>query len=311
MARDVVKVFAPASVANVGVGYDVLGFALEEPGDYVILRYGTKPGLVINEITGDKGKLPREVLKNTAGYAAHRFLADIGELDMPLEMTIQKKMPFGSGLGSSAASAVAGVFAVKELLRKSMHKSEILKYAVEGEQIADGAFHADNVAPSLLGGMVLIRDNPTLDVTKLYIPKGLLAVVIHPNIKILTKDSRNILSETITLNQHISQSGNLATLVAALYNSDFDKISRCLNDVIIEPQRARLIPYFYEAKEAAMKLGALGFTISGAGPSMFALCNNTLIAENISAALKKIYKDKRIRNTTYISAINQEGAILC
>jgi len=311
MARDVVKVYAPASVANVGVGYDILGFAIDEPGDFIKLRYGDKPGLHIKEITGDKGKLPREVLKNTAGYAAHRLLEAVGATDVPLEMTIQKKMPFGSGLGSSAASAVAGAFAVKELLKLDMHKLDILKYAVEGEQIADGAYHADNVAPSLLGGMVLIRDNTTLDVTKLYIPKGLLAVVVYPKIKILTKDSRGILSDTVSLDQHIRQSGNLATLVAAMYNSDFDKIGRCLDDIIIEPQRAQLIPYFYEAKEAAMKAGALGFSISGAGPSMFALCNNTLIAENISNAITRLYTDNKIRNKSFISAINQEGVILC
>jgi len=311
MARDVVKVFAPASVANVGVGYDILGFALDEPGDFVKLKYGTEPGLRITSVTGDKNKLPKEVLKNTAGYAAHRFLADLDALDMPLEMEIQKKMPFGSGLGSSAASAVAGVFAVRELLKLDIDKSKILKYAVEGEQIADGAYHADNVAPSLMGGIVLIRDNASLDVTKLYVPKGLMAVVLYPKIQILTRDSRNVLSDTITLDQHITQSGNLATLVAALYQSDFDKIARCLDDVIIEPQRAKLIPYFYEAKEAAMKAGALGFSISGAGPSMFALCNSTIAAENIKNALTKIYTDNKIRNKSYISHINKEGAILC
>lgn len=311
MAREVVKVFAPATVANVGVGYDILGFAIDTPGDYVILRKGNKPGLTITEITGDKGKLPKEVLKNTAGYAAHSLLKEIDALDMPLEMTIQKKMPFGSGLGSSSASAVAGVYAVNELLKLNIHKLDLLRHAVAGEQIADGAWHADNVAPSLLGGMILIRDNKSLDVTKLHIPKGLLAVVLYPNIQVLTKDSRSILSETVTLDQHIAQSGNLATLVAAMYNSDFDKISRCLDDIIIEPQRAKLIPHFYEAKNAAMDAGALGYSISGAGPSMFALCNNTLIAENIAERLTKIYKDSKIRHKIYTSGINQEGVVLC
>ena len=311
MARDVVKVFAPASVANVAVGYDVLGFAINEPGDYVLLRDGDKPGLVIDKMDGDKNRLPREVMKNTASYAAYRFLEYLGETDRPLKMTIQKRMPFGSGLGSSAASAVAGVFAVNEFLKLNMHKTDMLRFAVEGEQLADGSYHADNVAPSLLGGMVLIRDNATLDVTKLYIPKGLMAVVFYPHIQILTKDSRSILADTVTLEQHIHQSGNLATLVAALYNSDFDKIGRCLDDIIIEPQRAGLIPYFYEAKEAAMNAGALGFSISGAGPSMFALCNSTIVAENIAEGLKKIYTSHKIRHKVYISEINQEGAELC
>lgn len=311
MARDVVKVYAPASVANVAVGYDVLGFAIDEPGDYVLLRDGDEPGLVIDKMDGDKNKLPREVMKNTASYAAYRFLEYLGETDRPLKMTIRKRMPFGSGLGSSAASAVAGVFAVNEFLKLNMHKSEMLRFAVEGEQLADGSYHADNVAPSLLGGMVLIRDNATLDVTKLYVPKGLMAVVFYPKIQILTKDSRGILSDTVTLDQHIRQSGNLATLVAALYNSDFDKIGRCLDDIIIEPQRARLIPHFYAAKDIAMSAGALGFSISGAGPSMFALCNSTIVAENIAEGLTKLYTSHKIRHKVYVSEINQEGAELC
>lgn len=311
MARDVVKVFAPASVANVAVGYDILGFALQEPGDYVILRHGSQSGLVIKDIQGDQNRLPTEVLKNTAGFAAHQLLQDIGEADRPLQMTIQKKMPFGSGLGSSAASAVAGVYAVNELLRLNINKRELLKYAVAGEQIADGAWHADNVAPSLMGGIVLIRDNKTLDVTKLHVPTGLTAMVIYPKIEILTKDSRGVLSEHITLSQHIEQSGNLATLVAALFNSDFEKIGRCLNDTVIEPQRAHLIPHFYEAKDIAMAEGALGFSISGAGPSMFALCHNTFVAENIREKLLALYEDKKIRIKSWVSPINQEGAELC
>ena len=178
-----VKVFAPASVANVGIGYDILGFALDKPGDDVLVREGRVPGLVISEIKGAKGKLPYEVLKNTAGYSAHRLLEHLGETKAPIEMVIHKKMPFGSGMGSSAASAVAGVYAVNEYLKTGLTKSEILKFAVEGEEIADGAFHADNVAPCLLGGMVLIRDNPSLDFKKLHIPQGLYVAMIHPHIK--------------------------------------------------------------------------------------------------------------------------------
>ncbi|MEM9547957.1 MAG: homoserine kinase [Bacteroidota bacterium] len=310
MAREVVKVWAPASVANVAVGYDILGFAIHGPGDEVLLKRGTEKGLKIVEITGVKGKLPLEVEKNTAGYAAHKLLEHLDALDEPLEMTIRKKMPFGSGLGSSAASAVGGVFAVNELLRTGLTKREILKFAVEGEQIADGAWHADNVAPSLLGGMTLIRDNKTLDVHKLYIPKGLQVVVIYPKVEILTKDSRAILSDTLELRQHILQSGNLGGFIIGMYNSDFELIKRSLEDLIIEPQRSKLIPCFYELKEAALANGALGFSISGAGPSMFALCNNSLVAENIIESANKIYGDVNIEIQTFHSAINNEGAFL-
>ena len=302
------KVFAPASVANVAVGFDILGFALEKPGDEIIIREGSKPGLVITEITGAKGKLPMEVLKNTAGYAAHRLLASIGALDVPLEMEIHKKMPFGSGLGSSAASAVGGVFAVNEILRTGLSKYDILRFAVEGEQIADGAFHADNVAPSLLGGMVLIRDNETLDVKKLPIPKGIFISVIYPHIEILTRESRGILSANVSFQNTIKQTGNLASFVAGMYTSDFALIGRSLRDEIVEPQRAHLIPNFYEIKEMALKEGALGFSISGAGPSMFAMCTDSMMAETIGAKAREIMVKSKIATDLFESPINLEGA---
>ncbi len=303
-----VKVFAPASVANVAVGYDILGFALEKPGDDILVKEGKSPGLVISEIKGGKGKLPKDIMENTAGYAAHRLMKHLGATDTPIEMVIHKKMPFGSGMGSSAASAVGGVYAVNEYLKTGMTKSEILRFAVEGEQVADGAFHADNVAPSLLGGMVLIRDNSTLDFKKIHLPQGLYVTMIHPHIKILTKDSRDILSDSVTLELVIQQSGNLAAFIAALYTSDIDLLGRCIQDVIIEPQRSKLIPHFDEIKERAMSLGALGFSISGAGPAMFAICANSFIAENIVNNVEKILADKNIDHTCFVSKINNEGA---
>lgn len=304
----VIKVFAPASVANVAVGYDILGFAIDGPGDDIIIRPGDKPGLHIKSIVGDQNRLPHDVMLNTAGFSAHRFLSDIGALDEPIIMEIHKKMPFGSGLGSSAASAVAGVFGVATFLKTKHQKIDLLKYAVEGEQLADGSWHADNVAPSLLGGMVLIRDNATLDCKKLHIPYGLTAVVIYPKVKILTRDSRDILSKELSLSSHITQSGNLGAFIAGMYTSDFGLIKRSLKDILIEPQRAHLIPHFYDVKEVALSEGALGFSISGAGPSMFALCDNTLIAENIHEKVKALYKEKKIRNKIFISGINHEGA---
>jgi homoserine kinase len=309
MAKPGLKVFAPASVANVAVGFDILGFALEKPGDEVIIREGTKPGLHITEITGAHGKLPYEVLKNTAGFSAYRLLQHIGELDRPLEMEIHKKMPFGSGLGSSAASAAAGVYAVNEFLNTGFSKAEILRFAVEGEQIADGAFHADNVGPSLMGGMLLIRDNDTLDVKKLHIPSGLYAAVIYPHVEVLTKDSRGILKSEVSFKDVIKQSGNLASFVAGMYTSDFGLISRSLQDLLVEPQRAHLIPHFYEMKDLALTAGALGFSISGAGPSMFALCDNSNIAEAVLESAVKLFGTKKLAINTYLSKINHEGAI--
>ncbi len=305
-----IKVFAPASVANVAVGFDILGFALEKPGDEIIGRFSDKPGLRITKITGAKGKLPYEVEKNTAGFAAMKLLEHLGETGRGIELEIHKKMPFGSGLGSSAASAAAGVMVINELLKRPLTKRELLPFAVLGEQIADGAYHADNVGPSLIGGMLLIRDNKTLDFHRLPIPKGLYATVIYPHIEILTKDSRNVLSDQVSLKQSIQQSGNLAGLIIGLYNTDIELIGRSLQDVIIEPQRAKLIPHFYDVKDAVMKEGALGCSISGAGPSIFALSPNSLIAENVGTAMQKVFSDAKINTELFISQINQEGAIL-
>lgn len=309
MSKPGIKVFAPASVANVAVGFDVLGFALEAPGDEIIVREGKQPGLMISEIQGAGGKLPYDIMKNTAGYAAHRLLQFVGETDRPLEMEIHKKMPFGSGLGSSAASAAAGVFAVNEFLKTGLTKYEILRFAVEGEQIADGAFHADNVAPALLGGMIMIRDNETLDIKKLHIPSGLFVSVIYPHIEILTKESRGILKQEVSFKDVIRQQGNLGAFVAAMYTSDFGMIGRSLQDLLVEPQRAHLIPHFYAMKEQAMNAGALGFSISGAGPSMFALSDNSGIAEKINDQANLLYQKNKVPVTTYLSKINHEGAI--
>lgn len=303
-----IKVWAPASVANVAVGFDILGFALEKPGDEIIIREGTTPGLKITNITGAKGKLPLDVLKNTAGYSAHRLLKDIGGLDIPLEMEIHKKMPFGSGLGSSAASAVGGVYAVSEFLKTGKTKLELLRYAVEGEEIADGAFHADNVGPSLLGGMVLIRDNDTLDVKKIHVPPGLYVVVIYPHIEVLTRESRGILSKEIRFSDSIRQSGNLASFIAAMFTSDYDLLGRSLKDLIVEPQRAHLIPSFYEIKEMAIKTGALGMSISGAGPSVFAMCTDSGMAGEIGKKAQLILKQQKIESDIFLSSINLEGA---
>ena len=305
-----IKVFAPASVANVACGYDILGFALEHPGDEIYARFSDTPGLKITEIRGAKGKIPYEIEKNTAGFAAKKLMEHLG-ITQGVEFKIHKKMPFGSGLGSSAASAVAGVMAINELFQRPLTKRELLPFAVLGEQIADGSYHADNVAPSLLGGMTFIRDNATLDVHKVYHPKGLVAVVIYPHIQILTRDSRAILSDTVSLKQTVQQTGNLGGLILGMINSDLDLIKRSLNDVIIEPQRAKLIPHFYEVQEAALKEDALGCSISGAGPSIFALCANTFIADNVGKAMQKVLNTHGIQNDLFISPINQEGAILC
>lgn len=306
-----IKAFAPASIGNVGVGFDIMGLCLERPGDEIIARFGHGSGLKITKIIGADTELPTDPEKNTAGVAALRLLEHLGESKRGIELEIHKKMPSGSGLGSSAASAVAAVVAVNELLQARLSKKEILPFACMGEQLASGSFHADNVAPCLMGGIVLIRDNPTLDVHQLHVPRGLYIAVVHPKVEVLTKHARGILKPDITLKAHIQQSANLSAFIVGLYNGDIGLLSRSLRDDIIEPQRASLIPGFYDVKAAALETGALGCTISGAGPSVFAFCNGQNTAEKAGAAMQKAFSAHHTPSTVYISAINPDGAVLC
>ncbi|MDO8368195.1 MAG: homoserine kinase [Saprospiraceae bacterium] len=306
-----IKVFAPATVGNIGIGFDSLGLALKKPGDEVIARKSDTPGLRITKITGASGKLPYEPERNTAGMAVLRLLQHLGEQDRGIEIEIHKKMPINSGLGSSAASAAAATLAVSELLRTGLSKRELLPFAWAGEQVASGGIQADNIAPSLLGGIILVRDNATLDVHRLHVPRGLYVVVVHPKIQLLTREARAMLNPTVPLEKHVRQSANLAAFVVGLFNGDLGLIGRSLRDEIIEPQRATLIPGFYDVQGAAMLEGALGSSISGAGPSVFALCANSLIAENVSAAMQRAFSKHGLESMIYLSLVNQEGAVVC
>jgi homoserine kinase len=302
-----IRVFAPATVANVACGYDVLGFAIDSPGDEVVVRNSSKPGLRITEITGDGGKLPKDPTINTAGVAALDLLKHLGMLDRGIEMEIHKKMPFGSGLGSSSASAVAGAYAVNKLIGEPLSKRQLLPFAMAGEASADGAWHADNVGPCLLGGIVFIRSNEELDIAQIPAPKNLWAAVVHPDIEILTKVAREILPKEIPLVNATQQIGNLGGLILGLIQEDYGLISRSIHDVIAEPRRQKLIPDFYKAKRAALASGALGFSISGAGPSVFALCEGEETARKVGAAVEKVFTAIPINCQVHISKINPRG----
>lgn len=308
MNKNKVTVFAPATVANVAVGFDLLGFALDKPGDEIQVKFVDQPGLTIRTITGTGDKiLPFDPEKNTAGLSALCLLRHLGKEDLGIEMEIHKKMPFGSGLGSSAASAVAGVMAVNELLGAPLNKRELLGFAASGEELASGDYHVDNVAPSLLGGIIFTRNNATLDIHSLPVPDDLVATVVYPHIEILTKDARNILSKEISLSKSITQNGNLGAFIIGLYKNDYDLMSRALNDVIIEPQRSKLIPHFYTVKNAAKSAGALGSSISGAGPSIFALSKGKTTAQEVGQAMQNIFTKNGIISECYISYINTQG----
>lgn len=306
-----IKVFAPASVSNVACGFDMLGFALENPGDEIILTQTDQKGLNISKITGvQKGVLSYDPNQNTAGLAALALLKHLELEGLGLNMEIHKKMPINTGIGSSAVSAVAAVMAVNELLNRPLTKRGLLPFAMIGEQFVDGAYHADNVAPSLLGGMIFIRDNPSLDIHRLPVPPGLHATIVYPNIRIVTKDARAVLKEYVSFENSNRQTSNLAGLIIGLFRTDLDLIQRSLKDDLVEEQRSHLIPGFYDVKDAAIGAGVLGCSISGAGPSVFALSANSLIAEEAGQKMQSVFSTLGIQSELYISKINQEGAIL-
>jgi homoserine kinase len=287
-------------------GFDILGFAVDDPGDEVVLRIKDKPGVTIVEITGDGGRLSYNARDNTVGVSVCKYLEHIGS-DHGIEISLHKKMPLGSGLGSSAASSVAGVFAVNELLGSQMKTIDLLPFAMEGERLACGSAHADNVAPCLLGGFVLIRSYDPLDVIQLPTPEGLYATIIHPHIEVQTKDARDILKKQITLKDAVIQWGNIAGLVTGLIMSDLDLIGRSMKDVIVEPVRSILIPGFPEVKKGALAAGALGCGISGSGPSIFSLSDGYKTAAEIGEKMQETFKRFDIDSEVYISSINRSG----
>ncbi|QJD78707.1 homoserine kinase [Spirosoma rhododendri] len=302
-----IRVFAPATVANVACGFDIFGFAVASPGDEVVLTRSETPGVRITDIIGDEGRLPREASRNTAGISIQKYLQHIGQPELGFEMVLNKQMPLGSGLGSSAASAVAGVFAANELLGRPLTPLQLLPFAMEGERIACGSAHADNVGPSLLGGFVVVRSYNPLDVVRIQTPASLYCTLVHPDIEVNTKDARFILKNEVSLKNTIIQMGNVAGLIAGLMTPDYDLISRSLVDVIIEPVRSILIPEFNEVKQAALDAGALGCSISGSGPSMFALSRDADVAERIGAAMQQAFLAVGITSEAYVSEINQQG----
>ena len=299
--RNEVKVFAPATLANLGCGYDVLGLAIHGPGDEIIIRNHSGSGITIKTITGDDGKLPLDASSNTASIAAQAVLTQLN-LEGGFEMEIHKKMPFGSGLGSSAASAVGGAFAMNELLGSPLSRTELLSAAMEGEAAASKAWHADNVAPGMLGGISLVRDNPSLDVISLPAPTEFWMTVLYdPRIEILTSEARLKVPTEVRTSTATTQAGHLAAFVSALYEGDFDLLARTMTDYIAEPGRRELISKFSEYEQRAKEAGAIAFGISGSGPSLFAVSHGELTAHQVAEAFK--YDPIE----TYISSVNTDG----
>ncbi len=304
-----IKVFSPATVSNVTCGFDVMGFAIEQPGDVILAEQRVNPGVRIKKVIGND-TITLNPAENVASVAAQALLNHV-KTGTGIDLTIFKNIKPGSGIGSSASSAAAAVFGVNELLGAPIRNvGDLIPFAMEGEMMASGAFHADNVAPALLGGFVIVRSNDPLDVIQLGTPKDLFAVVLHPDLQIKTSESRKQLPEKIPLKEMVTQTGNLAGLVAGLLQSDYALIGRSMTDVIIEPLRRASIPGFTNLKEAAMTAGALGAGISGSGPSVFALCKGLEIANQVHQSMIHAYDPFKIRFDTYISAINKKGTMV-
>ncbi|WP_187264629.1 homoserine kinase [Pontibacter beigongshangensis] len=303
-----IKAYAPATVANVCCGFDVLGFAMEHPGDEVWARKKATPGVTISAVTGVSG-LSLDPSENVIGVVAQKMLTDL-EIAHGVELQLHKGLPVGSGLGSSAASSAAAAYAMNELLGKPFTTQELVVYAMEGERKASGSAHADNVAPALLGGFVLVRSYEPLDIVPLGVPVELYCTVIHPQVELKTSLARSILKKDIPLQKGIRQWGNLAGLITGLLKGDYSLIGRSLHDEIFEPERSVLIPLFNQAKAAAIGAGALGCGISGSGPSIFALSATEAHALAVQQAMELVYSSSGIELKSYVTQVPEQGARL-
>ena len=301
-----IKIFAPATIANISCGFDVLGCCLDAIGDEMVIRKSNKKGIQIVKIIGDT--LPMETEKNVAGVAALALLSKLNrEIDFGFEIELYKNIKPGSGIGSSAASAAGVVFAINKLLGDPFTKLELIEFSREGERLACGSPIADNVAPALLGGFTLVKSTNPLKIIELPTLPDLYAVIIHPQIEIKTSDSRAVLPLTVPLEVATKQWANLGSLVHALHTKNYELFSESLVDFIVEPHRSKLIPDFDKVKQTAMQASALGCGISGSGPSIFTFCKGRHIADNVFNAISEMYKETHIPYHVYRTKINTKG----
>lgn len=304
-----VKTFAPATISNVACGFDIFGFAINGPGDVVTARLNDSfSGVKIKKIEGDDGRLPYDSKKNTAGIAV-RMLLKKAKSDAGIELEIEKKMPFSSGLGSSAASAAGAVKAVNELLGLGFNDLELLPCVIESEKSISGTAHADNAAPCLIGGFTIIRSAIPVDVISLPLPEKLHFAVVHPQVEISTSEARQALPKIIPINMAVKHWGNTASLVHAMHCSDFSLLGRAMEDLFAEPIRSQWIPFYQKVKTDAVAEGAIACNISGSGPSIFAFCDSESGAERVANTMKKVYDKKNIKCSLFWGKVRQEGTI--
>jgi homoserine kinase len=299
-----IKLFCPATIANLSCGFDVLGLCLDTVGDEMIVRKSTTKGIRITKLVG--ADLPLETEKNVAGVAALAMLEGM-QLDFGFEIEIYKNIKAGSGIGSSAASAAGAVVGINSLLGNPFKRKELVQFAMQGEKLACGNAHADNVAPALMGGFTLVRSYNPLDIIRIESPSEIFATVVHPQIELKTSDARSVLKQTVSLKSAIMQWGNVGGLIAGLYTQDYDLIGRSLHDEIIEPVRSMLIPGFDLIKQTALANGALGSGISGSGPSIFALSRGEATAQKIAKSMCDVYDQMQLPYEIHVSKVNGDG----
>ncbi len=296
---------APASIGNVGIGFDLLGLALEGPCDRVTVRHVAGDEVKVVAITGDGGVLPQGVTENTAAIAAVATMQRAG-VQLGLEIELHKGLPIGSGLGSSAASAAAASFAVNGLLGSPLRRAELVEPCLEAEARVSGR-HADNIAPALLGGLILVKSLQPLELVRLPVPEGLFTAVVHPHFVLETRVSREALPDQVSLQDMVANSGQLACFVSACYSRDLGLIGRSIEDPVVTPARAPLIPGAVEVMEAARKAGALGSSLSGSGPSVFALCHSEPIARRVGSAMAQAFAQAELDSTVHVCAADNPG----
>ncbi|MFV0540264.1 MAG: homoserine kinase [Aestuariibaculum sp.] len=299
-----IKIFSPATVANVACGFDVFGFCLDAIGDEMVIRKTDKKGIFITKIEGFD--LPYEPELNVAGVSA-LAMYEHAKPDCGFEIELYKKIKPGSGIGSSAASAVGSVFGINELLGNPYNKTQLTQFAIKGEALASKSEHADNLAPALFGGFTLVKSVAPLDILEIPSPKNLYATIIHPQIEIKTSEARAILPKDVPLSNAVKQWANFGSLVHALHIGNYGLIQRSLHDVIVEPYRSKLIPYYNEVKTNALKAGALGAGISGSGPSIFTLNEGLETAKKVAESMINIYEKTNIEFDVHLTKINTEG----
>lgn len=305
--------FAPATVSNVSVGFDILGFAVEAAGDEVTVTLTEGESVRVVEVVDATGTLPPGAIsldptQNTATVGLIKLLEDLRP-GFGFDVRVRKGIALGSGMGGSAASAVAALVAANSLLAEPLPQESLLAYALAAERVACGASHPDNAAPSLFGGLTLIVSTDPVRCVRLPVPRGLLAVLVHPHVRVDTRDSRAVLRPHVPLADHVRQSAHLAGLVAACFTDDLELLRSCLDDIVIEPQRAALIPGFAPVKRAALEAGALGASISGSGPSVFALVDAEETAARVRSAMVEAFKSNGIAEVdSWVSPVSCEGA---